>query len=112
MIIELGRLTQDVKLMNITVDGAEQKVLNNRLAIGIGKDNAVFIDVSAWGATAEFMARHFTKGSEIYLVGEIRNRQMKNKDDEAKPFTVPYIKINSIKFTHGKKDGDEMAVIN
>jgi len=112
MIIEMGRLTQDVKLKNITVDGAEQRVLNNRLAINQGKDNTVFIDVTAWGDTAEFLSKYFTKGSEIYVTGEIRNRQFKFKDDE-RSFTVPYIKIMGIKFTHGtNKEDDGMAVIN
>ena len=105
MIIELGRLTQAVKTTAVNVGGVEQKVVNNRLAINYGKDRTAFIDISAWGGCGELIAKHFKKGDEIYVEGEIRMKQY--KVNEEKSISIPYISVSGVKFTHGRQKSDE-----
>jgi single-stranded DNA-binding protein len=105
MIIEVGRLTQEVKTTVVNTDGTEHQVVNNRLAINYGKDRAAFIDISAWDGCGEVVANHFKKGDEIYIVGEIRVKQYKINDD--KSISIPYINVSGVKFTHGRQKPDD-----
>lgn len=70
-----GRLTADPELKT-TPSGAS--VTSFTVAVnrrGKGKDGetqADFINVTAWRGLAEFITRHFRKGSSICVVGEIQ----------------------------------------
>lgn len=72
-----GRLTADPELKT-TPSGLS--VTSFTVAVnrrGKGKDGetkADFINVTAWRGPAEFITRHFRKGSSICVVGEIQTR--------------------------------------
>ena len=72
-----GRLTADPELKT-TPSGAS--VTSFTVAVnrrGKGKDGetqADFINVTAWRGMAEFITRHFRKGSSICVVGAIQTR--------------------------------------
>lgn len=72
-----GRLTADPELKT-TPSGAS--VTSFTVAVnrrGKGKDGetqADFINVTAWRGLAEFITRHFRKGSSICVVGAIQTR--------------------------------------
>ncbi len=94
MIIELGRLAYEVKLKEV----GEKKVLNNRLAIPIGKDKTTFVDIVAWNGTAELIANNFKKGHEILIQGHLINKKgMKEKME----YDTIAILVDKIVFTHG-----------
>lgn len=78
----------------------EKHVTNNRFEVRISKDSTAFIDVTAWNGTADFIGAHFKKGDELFIEGELRNRAAKFGDKE---FSVPFILISRIRFTHGNK---------
>jgi single-strand DNA-binding protein len=98
MFIEIGRLTQDVEVKTVAVDGAEKHVMNNRLAVRVSDGVSAFIDVTAWNGSADFICRHFKKGDELFIEGELRSRAVRKDDGE---FSRPYILITKVKFTHG-----------
>lgn len=98
MIIELGRLTYPVKLDTVKVKDSEKKVLNNRLAIPINKDKSTFIDIVAWGTTAELINKHFKKGFEILVQGTLINNTRKKENVE---FETVVLLIEKVLFTHG-----------
>lgn len=106
MISELGRLVFDVKVEKVKVGSDEKSVLNNRLAISSGKDKTTFIDVVAWGGTADLIGKHFKKGYEIYIEGHLVNKTRKKEDVE---FDSVAINIENVKFTNGnhKEDNEE-----
>ena len=105
MIITLCRLTRDVELKTVTVDGKDRSVLNNAIAIRIDNDNSTFIDITAWGRLAEIISKHFKKGDELLIKGELRNKKYKVKinEDEDKEITISYVLVIGFEFTHGKK---------
>ena len=101
MFIELGRFARDVEVRKVTINGEEKSVFNNALAVSYDKNNAAFMEVTAWNGTADLIGKYFQKGDELVIEGELRNR--KNKREDGKEFTEPFIMINRVRFTHGKK---------
>ena len=110
MFIEIGRLTQDVEVKTINIDGVEKRVMNNRFAVRVNSDNAAFIDITAWNGTADFIGLHFMKGDELFIEGELRSRAVKR--DDGREFSHPFVLITKVKFTHGNRrevdGGDEV----
>ena len=99
MIIELGKLLNEVQTKNVTTEKGEKTVLNNRIAIYQGKNKTTFIDITAWGFTAEFIEKHFNKGDEIYIEGEIKNKSITVED---KTFQNCFILVNNVRCIYGK----------
>ena len=106
MLIEIGRLTQDVAVKTVNINEVDKHVTNNRIAIRVNNDDTAFIDVTAWNGTADFLGKHFKKGDELYIEGELRNRTIKHGDKE---LSYPYILITRIKFTHGNKQLEDFV---
>ncbi len=100
MFIEIGRLTQEVEVKTVNVNDTEKHVLNNRFAVRVNSNDTAFIDVTAWNGTADFIRTNFKKGDELFIEGELRNRVIKTGDKE---YSVPFILISRVKFTHGNK---------
>lgn len=99
MIIELGKLLNDVKLQSVTTGKGERTVLNNRIMIYQGKERTTFVDITAWGGLAEFIAKHFKKGEEIYLEGELKNKTI---TIEGKTLQSFYILLTNARIVFGK----------
>jgi len=78
----MGRLTADPELRHTANNTA---VTSFTLAVNrrFSKDRdaeADFIDIVAWSATAEFVAKYFKKGLQVAVCGRIQNRSWKDKD--------------------------------
>lgn len=80
-----GRLTADPELKTLPggISATEFTVAVNRTYKDKdGQSQADFISVRAWRATAEFVTRHFRRGSNICIVGAIRTRSWTNQRGE------------------------------
>ena len=99
MIIELGKLLNEVQTRTITTDKGDKAVLNNRIAIYQGKNKTTFIDITAWGFTAEFIEKYFKKGDEIFVEGELKNKSVTIED---KTFQNCFILIRNVRNVYGK----------
>lgn len=93
--VYFGRLTYDIVLEEV---GEGKKVINNRLAIPINKDNTTFIDIVAWGNTAELLNKYFKKGYELLFQGHLINKTRKKDEVE---YIINAILIEKIIFTNG-----------
>lgn len=82
-VILMGRLTADPELKTtqsgISVVSARIAV-NRRFAKQGDPVTADFIDVVFWRQTAEFVAKYFSKGRQIALVGSLQTRAWQDKD--------------------------------
>lgn len=96
----LGRFVFDVELKEV---GEDKKVVNNRMALQLGKDKTTFIDVEAWGNTAELINKYFKKGNEVLAEGHLINKTRKKSDIEYE--TVAFV-IDKVIFTYGNKKED------
>ena len=86
-VILAGNLTRDPELRTLAADRA---VANFALAVnrrfkgpeGDLKDEVTFIEVEAWGRTAEVVGQYLTKGSPCYLEGRLKLDTWTDKDNQ------------------------------
>ena len=68
----IGRLTKPNEPKQYNSQNGNGLVLKNTIAIkGKKKDESYFIDFTAWGKTAEYLAQYSNKGDKIAISGEL-----------------------------------------
>lgn len=108
-VIEIGRLTAHPALEQ-TQNGKSKLpfcIAVNRRFKQDGKREADFIDCVAWDKTAEFIARNFTKGDSISIVGALRTRLYEDKQGNKRKSTEVYIEEAEFCGSRAKADGAE-----
>ena len=102
----VGRLTADPE-SNATTNSTVTKIriaINGRKRDGDGYvDDPTFINCEAWGSQADFISKHFEKGKEIWIQGELKIDEWE-KDGQKR--SAPKIKIRTCGFTSGKANGN------
>ena len=68
---------------------------------GFKKEDTYWIDIEAWGKTAELIAERFTKGSRIGIMGRLTTSQYE-KDGQKR--TKTFVTVDSIDFLDKKKE--------
>ena len=104
LIVLKGRLTADPEIKAV---GANQtKVCNFSIAVNrrFEKDKADFINCQAWGNTAEFIAKYFSKGKEMSLTGELHIDQ--HEENGAKKYFTK-VKGDAVEFCGSKGEVSE-----
>jgi len=100
MIQEVATFAQDVEMKTVTVGDVEKSVLNNRVAIFNDKDRTTFVNVTAWGKLAEYIAANYKKGDEVCFEGNLRNGTHTVED---RTFQTTFILMRTVKLTFGRK---------
>jgi len=100
----MGRITHTPELKQTT---SGTSVLSFQLAVDRrfknGNDKVTdFIDCVAWQQTAEFIARYFSKGDMLAVVGELQTREYTGRDN-AKKKAVEVI-VSQASFCGGKAE--------
>lgn len=100
----MGRLTKDVELRY--AGASNTAVCNFTLAVNRrfkkdGQPDADFINCQAWGKTAEFISKYFTKGRQIAIVGRIQTRSW--DDNEGKKHYATEVVAEEVCFADSKK---------
>ena len=104
-IVLMGRLTRDPELRR-TQSG--KAVTSVTLAVDRdfkgqnGEKETDFIDVVAWGRTAEFVCSHFSKGRMAVAEGRLQLRDWTDKDGNKRKNAE--IQVSNIYFADSKKD--------
>ena len=96
-----GRLTRDPELRT-TASGME--VANLGLAVsrtwkdkdGKRQEESMFIDATAWGKTAEFVARYFAKGEPVLVEGRLRHETWESDGGKRSKHTVTVDRIQGM----------------
>ncbi|MDU7339342.1 MAG: single-stranded DNA-binding protein [Clostridium sp.] len=103
----MGRMVQDPELRHTNSDTAVTSftIAVDRSYQKAGADRqADFIDIVAWGKTAEFVCKYFRKGQLIAVQGSIQTRSYQDKDgNKRKAFEIV---ADNVHFADSKKDGD------
>ena len=101
-----GRLTSDVELKQ-TQTGTPvcsfSIAVNRRFAGKDAPQQADFFNVTAWRATAEFVARYFKKGSSICVVGSLQNRSWTDQQGQKRYATD--IVADEVQFVDSRSEG-------
>lgn len=109
-VILLGRLTKDGELR--TTDNGKS-VYTNSVALRRsyankdGNYESDFIDIQAWGTTAEFINKYFKKGSLISLDGKIETGSY---EKDGKKIYTTRVRIENVEFVEGKKEETQEEV--
>jgi len=104
-IIVLGNLTRDPELkytpqgtpvctLNVATNERERDPKTKELV-----DRATYFKATAWGQKAEVIAKHFERGSEIYLEGRLKPEEW--TDREGRQRTTFGIQVTDFNFTGG-----------
>lgn len=100
----VGRLTRDVELKT-TASGVSvcsfTIAVNRRFKNPQGEYEADFINCVAWRQSAELLAKYFTKGRMVGLVGSIQTRSYDNKDGQRVYITE--VCVEEVHFVESRK---------
>lgn len=101
-VILVGRLTKDVEVRtnNDSTVARFSVAVNRDFKNKEGKYDADFINCIAFGRTAEFLEKYFSKGMKIGLVGRIQTGSYTNKDGN-KVYTTDVV-CEKVEFVESK----------
>lgn len=105
-IIIKGRITKELEVRytqtsNIAV--VSFTVAVNRDFVKQGEERQTdFINCVAYGKTAEFVSKYFSKGQEILLTGRLQNRSW--EDEQGQKHYVTEIIVENVEFCGSKKE--------
>lgn len=72
------------------------------------KEEVTFVDVEAWGRTAELVAQYLHKGSGCFIEGRLKLETWDDKNGGGKRSRMKVV-ADSVQFLGGKREGDEGA---
>lgn len=101
---ELKRTPQGTAYCQITV------AVSRNFKDASGQYQADFFTVACWRATAELVAKHFVKGSEIIVNGSMQCDRYTDKD--GKDCTFWKLQANSIDFCGNKVTGEQSQALS
>lgn len=103
----VGRLTKDpdVRYTDGGTSIARFTIACDRRFKKDGEDSADFISCVAFGKTAEFMEKYFSKGKKLGLNGRIQTGSYTNKDGQ-KVYTTDVV-VDNVEFVESRGSGDE-----
>jgi single-strand DNA-binding protein len=108
-VILQGRLTADPEMRSTTTGTA---VATFRMAVdrdykskNPDEPTADFVNIVAWGHTAEFVSRYFTKGRMALVEGRLQVRNYTDKSGNRR--TVTEVVADTVHFGDSKRDGGD-----
>lgn len=104
-VILMGRLVADpeLKTTNGGISVTSFRIAVDRNYVKAGEQRqADFFDIVAWRSSAEFVCKHFTKGSLIAVDGQLQSRQYQTKDGQNR--NAIEVVADNISFTGERKD--------
>lgn len=106
-----GRLTDHPEL-KVTPNGTNvvaTSVAVNRRGAKDGQQQTDFINIVAFKERAEFLSKYFSKGSSIFVEGELQTRKWKDKDGKDRYATE--VIVSQIYFVDSKSENEAPSVI-
>lgn len=103
----MGRLVADPELRTTTTgkDVATFRIAVERSFVRQGEERqADFITIVAWGSTALFVSRYFSKGSMIAIQGRIQTRPY--EDNNGNKRTAFEVVASEVSFCGSKNEGN------
>ena len=105
----IGRLTKDPEVrftQTTNTQFSNFTLAVNRRFVKEGEERqADFINIVAWGKTAEFCSKYFRKGQQVAIVGRIQTRNW--EDDQGKKHYITEVVAEEVYFADSKKENQE-----
>ena len=114
-VVIIGRFTRDPEIKyttgeNATATARFSLAVNRRFKNKEGNYDADFINCVAFGKTAEFIEKYFTKGMAIGITGRIQTGSYTNKEGQ-KIYTTDVV-VEETEFVESKNKGTDDNVPN
>jgi single-strand DNA-binding protein len=114
-VVIIGRFTRDPEIKyttgeNATATARFSLAVNRRFKNKEGNYDADFINCVAFGKTAEFIEKYFTKGMAIGITGRIQTGSYTNKEGQ-KIYTTDVV-VEETEFVESKNKGTSDNVPN
>ena len=112
-IILVGRLTKDPEIRSTSAGFATANftvAVNRRYKNKEGGYDADFLPCVAFRTTAEFIGKHFKKGSLIGLEGSVQTRSYDAQDGSKRYVTE--VNVENVEFVGGKNEGSSNQPTN
>lgn len=109
-VILMGRLVADpeLKTTNSGISVTSFRIAIDRNYVKAGEQRqADFFDIVAWRSSAEFVCKHFSRGSLIAVDGQLQSRNYQNKDGQNR--TAIEVVADNISFTGERKDNHPVS---
>ncbi len=106
--ILMGRLTKEPEIRYTSGNNtavASFTLAVNRRGAKEGQPQADFINIVAWNKTAEFVAKYFSKGLQVAIVGRLQTRTW--DDNEGKRHYITEVVADETYFADSKRNGTE-----
>lgn len=106
-VILIGNLTKDVEVRYTQTNNtmvASFSIAVSRKLKKDGEQTADFINIVAWGKTAEFVSKYFSKGMKIAIVGRIQTRTY--DDDKGVKHYITEVVAEEVYFAGDKKENN------
>jgi single-strand DNA-binding protein len=102
-----GHLTRDPQIRFLANEKAVASfgiAINRRFKANDGsmKEDVVFVDIEAWGRTAELCGQYLTKGSACFIEGRLKLDTWEDKKDGSKRSKLAVVADN-VQFLDAKK---------
>ncbi len=108
-IIIKGRITKELEVRYTQTSNTAVvsfTVAVNRDFVKQGEERQTdFINCVAYGKTAEFISKYFSKGQEILLTGRLQNRNW--EDEQGQKHYVTEIIVENVEFCGSKKEQEK-----
>lgn len=112
-VVLAGHLTRDPELKQI---GADRVVANTGLAInrrwkdasGQQHEEATFVEIEAWGRTAELVGQYLKKGSPAYIEGRLKLDSWDDKESGQKRTKMKVVAEN-VQFLGTRPSSDDAS---
>lgn len=104
-VILMGRLVADpeLKTTNGGISVTSFRIAVDRNYVKQGEQRQTdFFDIVAWRSSAEFVCKHFSKGSLIAVDGQLQSRQYQTKDGQNR--TAIEVVADNISFTGERRE--------
>lgn len=105
-VILIGNLTKDIELKQMqsgmvltSFDIAVARAFKNKQT---GEAETDFIRCQAWGKTAEFLSRYFSKGKAVVVEGDLRNNNYTDQNGVKHYGFV--VNVQAVSFAENKSD--------
>ncbi len=109
----MGRMVKDPELKTTN---SGKSVCSFRIANDSGYKDASgqsqtnWLDVTAWGKTAEFVCKYFPKGAQIAIEGRLQSRNYQDKSGNNR--NAVEVVVNNVSFAGNKEPAQSQNVAN
>lgn len=105
-VLIIGRMTRDPEIRYLQNGKAVTNfavALNRTYMVDNEKrEETTFVDIVAWGKTAEFVNKYFSKGKNIFIEGRLHMNEWEDKNSDTKRRKLEVIADN-VQFVDSKQ---------